>query len=64
MDIRLISQSEEVMEFWCDKSLNQLLASGALPMTDAVWATDNYFERIFANAEDLYSDYLYERGDQ
>ena len=50
------------MEFWCDKSLNQLLASGALPMTDAVWATDNYFERIFANAEDLYSDYLYELG--
>jgi len=29
-------------------------------MTDDVWATDKYSDIIWANAQDLYSNYLYE----
>lgn len=56
----LDNQTEEVIESWYEKSISNLLESGRMPMTDDVWATDKYSELIYANAQDLYCDYLYE----
>lgn len=53
--------AEDEMEPWLIKATDSLVDSGRLPLSDDVWATDDYADIIFSKAEDMYDDFVYEQ---
>jgi hypothetical protein len=53
--------SDEVREEWCETATEWLVDNGWLPLSDDVWATDKYAERIEEKAQEMYEDEQYDR---
>lgn len=48
--------SEELREEWEERAIERLIDAGWLPLSDDVWATDKYADRIAEKAEEMYED--------
>jgi hypothetical protein len=48
--------SDEVRETWCERATEWLVERCWLPLSDDVWATDKYADRIESKAEEMYED--------
>lgn len=62
--LALCDQPDEVVEYWYEKALDELVNSARLPFTEAVYESDKYSDIIFAHAQDLYEDYHYVKAQQ
>jgi hypothetical protein len=60
----LCDQPDEVVEYWYEKALHELVDSARLPHTEEVYESDKYEEIIFAHAHDLYENYRYSKAQQ
>lgn len=49
--------SEEEREKWYESAADKLIDDGWLPLSDDVWATDKYADRIEEKAKELWEDY-------
>lgn len=48
--------SEEEREKWQERAIDYLIDMAWLPLSDDVWATDKYAERIDEKAQELWED--------
>lgn len=58
--LHLCDQPDEIVEYWYEKALNDLVDGAHLPFTEEVWESDKYTDRIFAHAQDMFADFHYE----
>lgn len=52
----LFDQKEEVIEKYWEKAIDALVGSAWLPLSDDVWATDKYDDRIAEKAQELWEN--------
>ena len=55
--LQLCDQTAEIVEYWYDKALNELVAGAHLPFSEEVWDSDKYTDRIFEYAQELFADH-------